>query len=151
MVARCLAAPGFLAHLLVSKYADHLPFSRLQTLFWQRQHVFIARPQMVLRVSQCVVLLEALVVCLKQEPRQSPFAQVNETPVRYLDLETPGKCAQGYLWAGLVAGKCVDYETKTAVKTRFPLETLAGPGNPTAPQFTLGGDKCRSHKVLQPK
>jgi transposase len=107
---RCLAAPGLLAHLLVSKYADHLPFYRLQTMFWQRQGVFIARQQMVLWAGQCVVLLEAIVVRLKQELRQSGYVQVDETPVRYLDAETPGKCAQGYLWTGLVPGKCVVYE-----------------------------------------
>jgi transposase len=107
---RCLAAPGLLAHLLVSKYADHLPFYRLQTMFWQRQGVFIARQQMVLWVGQCVVLLEAIVVCLKQQLQQSPYVQVDETPVRYLDPETPGQCAQGYLWTGLVPGKCVVYE-----------------------------------------
>lgn len=107
---RCLAAPGLLAHLLVSKYADHLPFYRLQMIFWQRQGVFIARQQMVLWVGQCVVLLEAIVVCLKQELQQSPYVQVDETPVRYLDPATPGQCAQGYLWTGLVPGKCVVYE-----------------------------------------
>jgi transposase len=107
---RCLAAPGLLAHLLVSKYADHLPFYRLQMMFWQRQGVFIARQQMVLWVGQCVVLLEAIVGCLKQELQQSPYVQVDETPVRYLDPETPGRCAQGYLWTGLVPGKCVVYD-----------------------------------------
>lgn len=107
---RCVAAPGLLAHLLVSKYADHLPFYRLQTMFWQRQGVFIARQQMVLWVGQCVVLLEAIVIVLKKELQQSPYVQVDETPVRYLDPETPGKCAQGYLWTGLVPGKCVVYE-----------------------------------------
>jgi transposase len=89
---RCLAAPGLLAHLLVSKYADHLPFYRLQMSFCQRQGVFIARQQMVLWVGQCVVLLEAIVVCLRKELRQSPYVQVDETPVRYLDPQLPGRC-----------------------------------------------------------
>ena len=56
-----------LAHLLVSKYADHLPFYRLQLIFWQRHGVFIARQQMVMWTGQCVRLLEAIVVCLKKE------------------------------------------------------------------------------------
>lgn len=105
-----LAAPGLLAHLLVSKYADHLPFYRLQTIFWQRHGVFIARQQMVLWTGQCVLLLEAIVVCLKQELQQSPYVQVDETPVRYLDPELPGRCGQGYLWTALVPGQCVVYE-----------------------------------------
>ena len=107
---RCLAAPGLLSHLLVSKYADHLPFYRLQMIFWQRQGVFIARQQMVLWTGQCVVLLEAIVICLKKELQHSPYVQVDETPVRYLDPQRPGRCAQGYLWTGLVPGKCLIYE-----------------------------------------
>ena len=122
---RCLAAPGLLAHLLVSKYADHLPFYRLQMIFWQRQGVFIARQQMVLWVGQCGVLLEAIVVCLKNELQQSPYVQVDETPVRYLDPETPGRCAQGYLWTGLVPGKCVVYDWH-ASRAADCLESLLG-------------------------
>jgi transposase len=110
----CLAAPGLLAHLLVSKYADHLPFYRLQMIFWQRHGVFIARQQMVLWTGQCVALLEAVVICIKKEVQQSPYVQVDETPVRYLNPEQPGRCGQGYLWTALVPGKCVVYDWQTS-------------------------------------
>ena len=110
----CLAAPGLLAHLLVSKYADHLPFYRQQMMFWQRHGVFIARQQMVLWTGQCVALLEAVAVGLKQEVRQSPYVQVDETPVRYLDPQRPGRCGQGYLWTALVPGQCLVYEWHTS-------------------------------------
>lgn len=105
-----LAAPGLLAYLLVRKYADHLPFYRLQMIFSQRHGVFITRQQMVLWTGQCVVWLEAIVVCLKKELQQSPYVQVDETPVRYLDPQRPGGSAQGYLWTGLVPGQCVIYD-----------------------------------------
>lgn len=121
----CLAAPGLLAHLLVSKFADHLPFYRLQMIFWQRHGVFIARQQMVLWTGQCVALLEAVVICIKKEIRQSPYVQVDETPVRYLDPEKPGRCAQGYLWTGLAPGKCVIYEWQTS-RAAVCLEELLG-------------------------
>ncbi len=121
----CLAAPGLLAHLLVSKHADHLPFYRLQMMYWQRQGVFIARQQMVLWTGQCVALLEAIVICLKQEVRQSPYVQVDETPVRYLDPEQPGRCGQGYLWTALVPGKCMVYQWH-ASRAAACLEALLG-------------------------
>jgi transposase len=122
----CLAAPGLLAQLLVSKYADHLPFYRLQMMFWQRQGVFIARQQMVLWTGQCVALLEAIVIGIKQEVQHSPYVQVDETPVRYLDPERPGRCGQGYLWTGLVPGKCVLYEWHTS-RAADCLDSLLGP------------------------
>jgi transposase len=121
-----LAAPGLLAHLLVSKYADHLPFYRLQMIFWQRHGVFIARQQMVIWTGQCVRLLEAIVICIKQEVQASPYVQVDETPVRYLDPELPGRCGQGYLWTALVPGKCVVYEWH-ASRAAACLDSLLGP------------------------
>jgi transposase len=121
----CLAAPGLLAHLLVSKYADHLPFYRLQMIFWQRHGVFLARQQMVMWTGQCVRLLEAIVVCLKQELQASPYVQVDETPVRYLDPEIQGRCGQGYLWTALVPGQCMIYEWH-ASRAAACLDSLLG-------------------------
>jgi len=121
----CLAAPGLLAHLLVSKYADHQPFYRLQMIFWQRHGVFIARQQMVLWTGQCVLLLEAIVVCIKKELQQSLYVQVDETPVRYLDPEQPGRCSLGYLWTALVPEQCMIYEWH-ASRAADCLESLLG-------------------------
>ena len=120
-----MAAPGLLAHLLVSKYADHLPFYRLQTVFAQRHGVFIARAQMVIWTRHCVLLLEAIVLCLKKEMQASGYVQVDETPVRYLDPEKPGRCSQGYLWTALVPGRCVVYEWH-ASRAAACLESLLG-------------------------
>jgi transposase len=116
-----LAAPGLLAQLLVGKYCDHLPFYRQEQIFWQRHGVFIARQQMVHWTEQSVRLLSGITDVLKTQLRQSPYLQVDETPVRYQDPERPGRCSQGYLWTGLVpdpvvvcewhasrAAKCLD-------------------------------------------
>jgi len=110
---------------LLSKYADHLPFYRLQVIFWRRHEVFIARQQMVLWVGQCVVLLEAIVVCIKRQMQQSPYVQVDETPVRYLDAERPGGSGQGYLWTALVPGQCMIYEWHASRATAC-LDSLLG-------------------------
>jgi transposase len=120
-----MAAPGLLAHLLVSKFGDHLPFYRLQTMFWQRQGVYIARAQMVTWTRHCVLLLEAIVLCIKKEAQASGYVQVDETPVRYMDPENPGRCSQGYLWTALVPGKCVVYEWH-ASRAAACLDSLLG-------------------------
>ena len=120
-----MAAPGLLAHLLVSKYADHLPFYRLQMIFCQRHGVFIARAQMVIWTRHCVLLLEAIVLCIKKEMQTSDYVQVDETPVRYMDPENPGRCSQGYLWTALVPKKCVVYEWH-ASRAAACLDSLLG-------------------------
>jgi transposase len=40
---RCLAAPGLLAQLIVSKYCDHLPLYRLEHIYWDRYQVWLPR------------------------------------------------------------------------------------------------------------
>src|ERR1700720_3484719 len=40
---RGLAAPGLLAHMLVSKYCDHLPLYRQEQIFQQRYHINLPR------------------------------------------------------------------------------------------------------------
>lgn len=124
---RGLAAPGLLAHLLVSKYADHQPFYRLEMIFWQRHGVFIARQQMVIWTGQAVLLLEAIVVCIKKQVQESPYVQVDETPVRYLDPNLPGRCGLGYLWTALVPGQCVVYDWH-ASRAADCLDSVLGKG-----------------------
>ena len=63
-----LAAPGLLAHLLVSKFSDHLPFYRQQGIYSERHGVFIARQQMVMWMKQGATLLEAIRYILNQWP-----------------------------------------------------------------------------------
>ena len=104
-----MAAPGLLAHLLVSKFSDHLPFYRQQMIFQERHGVSITRQQMVLWMKQGTLLLEGIVRCLKAELQASPYVQVDETPVDYLD-PGKGRCGQGYLWTGHVPGVCVLFE-----------------------------------------
>ncbi len=119
------AAPGLLAHLLVNKYADHVPYYRLEKIFLQRHGVFIARQQMVMWTRQCVALLEGIVWCIKKQVQASGYVQVDETPVRYLDPENPGRCSKGYLWTALVPGKCMLYEWH-ASRAAACLDSLLG-------------------------
>ena len=106
---RCLAAPGLLAQLLISKYADHLPYYRQEQIYLQRHGVFIARQQMVQWTEQCARLLSGITRVLKEQLRQSSYVQVDETPVEYLE-PGHGQTKQGYLWTALVPGQCVLYQ-----------------------------------------
>lgn len=120
-----LAAPGLLAQLYVSKYADHLPYYRQEQLFWRRHGVFIARQQMVQWTAQSVRLLSGITDCLKRQMQASGYVQVDETPVRYQDPNREGRCGQGYLWTALVPGQCVIYEWHASRAARC-LDSLLG-------------------------
>src|SRR5690606_32510350 len=105
----CLATPALLAQLLVSKYCDHLPYYRQEQMFLQRHGVFIARQQMVQWTEQAVRLICGITGVIKNEIRKSPYVQVDETPVAFLE-PGHGKTRQGYLWTALIPGQCVLYQ-----------------------------------------
>jgi transposase len=40
---RCIAAPGLLAQVIISKYGHHLPLYRQQQIYWDRHQVWLPR------------------------------------------------------------------------------------------------------------
>ena len=96
-IAKAIAAPGLLAHVLVSKFADHLPFYRQEEIY-AREGVEIARATQAGWVGQLQVLVEPLVERLAEHVMAEPLVQADETPVPVLAPGT-GKTATGYLWA----------------------------------------------------
>ena len=70
-------------------------------------------------------LLSGISDVVKRQLQESPYAQLDETPVRYQDPNLPGRCGLGYLWTGLVPGQCVVYEWH-ASRAAQCLESLLG-------------------------
>lgn len=92
-----MAAPGLLAWVAVSKYADHLPLYRLEQIA-ARQGVPLARATLAEWIGKVGVALQPLSDRLRQLLRQRPCLHADETPVRQLD-PGQGKTKQAYLWA----------------------------------------------------
>jgi len=86
-----------LAHLLVAKYADHLPLYRQEQIF-TRAGVTIARSTLAEWVGRCGVELQPLVDALRDCLLQEAILHGDETPVPML---APGKkkTHQAYVWA----------------------------------------------------
>ena len=101
------AAAGLMAHLLVSRFCDHLPYYRQQAMYSRQHGVWISRQLMVQWVKQGVDQLERVVSVMRHELRQQPYLQVDETAVRYQDKERAGPCPEGWLWVGLDPGRAV--------------------------------------------
>lgn len=105
-----LATPGLLAQILIGKYGDHLPLYRQEQIFRQRHGVLIPRQRMVDWVRQCAVWLQPIYNQLRDQTRQSPYLQVDETPIRYLDRQAERGSRQGYLWTYLIPKGEVVYD-----------------------------------------
>jgi transposase len=95
-IARGLAGPGLLAHVLVSKYCDHLPLYR-QSEIYARSGVELERSTLADWVGQCSALLTPLANALNRYVLAGSKLHADDTPVPVLQ---PGRgtTKHGRLW-----------------------------------------------------
>ena len=92
-----LAGPGLLAHVITSKYGDHLPLYRLEHIF-ARHGVDIARSTMCNWMAAAATLLGPLHERMKQRVRASHVIHTDDTPVPVQDPAYRGRTKTGRLW-----------------------------------------------------
>lgn len=95
-IARGLAGPGLLAHVLVSKYCDHLPLYR-QSGIYARSDVQIDRSTMAGWVDHSERLLDPLVAALGRYTLAAAKLHADDTPVPVL-APGQGKTRTARLW-----------------------------------------------------
>ncbi len=95
-VERGLAGPGLLAHVLVSKYADHQPLYR-QSEMYRREGVELERSTLADWVGAASRLLDPLVEALRRYVMGAGKLHADETPVPVL-APGQGKTKKGRLW-----------------------------------------------------
>ena len=97
LLERSLVTPGLLAHILVSKYCDHLPLYRQEAIYWSRHQVWLPRQTMAEWVGLAAEWLQPIYELIRNEVFGHGYVQVDETPIRYL-APGHGKTKLGYLW-----------------------------------------------------
>jgi transposase len=95
-IARGLAGPGLLAHVLVSKYADHLPLYR-QSEIYARQGIDLSRSTLADWVGECAALLDPLIEAIRRHVLGGATLHADDTPVPVLDPGR-GRTKTGRLW-----------------------------------------------------
>lgn len=90
-------APGLLAHVVVSKYADHLPLYRQEQIFKQRYDVHLGRNTLCRGVELVADWLRPVAGLMFEQQLCGGYVQLDETPVQYL-APGNGKTAKGFLW-----------------------------------------------------
>jgi transposase len=95
-IDRGLAGPGLLAHVLVSKYADHLPLYR-QSEIYAREGVDLDRSTLADWVGAASYLLSPLVDQLRKHVLAASKIHADDTPVPVLAPGT-GKTKTARLW-----------------------------------------------------
>jgi len=95
-IAKGLATPGLLAHVLVSKYCDHLPLYRQSQIF-ARHGVELDRSTLANWVGGAVWWLEPLQARLAEHVFASQTLFADDTPIPVLDPGC-GRTKTGRLW-----------------------------------------------------
>ena len=96
-IARGMAGPGLLAHVLVAKYCDHLPLYR-QSAIYAREDVDLPRSTLAGWVGESAALLQPLVEAIRRHVLAGATLHADDTPVPVL---SPGKgrTKTARLWA----------------------------------------------------
>lgn len=101
---KSIAEAGLLAHILVSKYIDHLPLYRQGQIFERDYQWKVAQSTMVDWVKGVCDLLKPLYESLEKHILQSNYIQADESPIKVLEREDakkgkpPKNIIQGYQW-----------------------------------------------------
>ena len=133
IIDKSIATPELLAHVLISKYADHLPLYR-QSLIYQRSGVYLSDSTLADWVGRCGVQLGFLVNRLIKLILTQPIVHADETPVKILNAygtkDIKGKLKQGYVWAYVTPQhspiKAVVYDFAQGRGSEYPNAFLQG-------------------------
>jgi len=98
-IERGLPSPGLLAHVLVSKYCDHLPLYR-QSRMYAREGIRLERALLVGWVGKSAALVAPLVEAIERHVLAGGHLHADDTPVAVLRPGT-GKTKQARQWVYL--------------------------------------------------
>ncbi|MFH1417339.1 MAG: IS66 family transposase [Planctomycetota bacterium] len=121
-----IAGPGLLAHLLTSKYSDHIPLNRLQGML-RRHRVEIGVASLCDWVGRMADLLRPIYDGLKTELLAGRLIQSDDTPVPYQLDTLKARTATGYLWTYLCeSSKLVLYDFTPSHSRAGPSSFMSG-------------------------
>jgi len=130
-----IAASGFIAHTLISRFVDHLPYYRLETIN-ARSGVHTPRSTLASMSGRAGAAMEPLYEAHKRFVLSCPVLHADETPVAMLDPGA-GKTKRAYIWAyargELDAQRGVIYEFCLGRGSQYPLAFLSASRGPPRP------------------
>lgn len=117
--------PGLLAHVVVSKYGDHLPLNRQAQIF-KREGVSLSRSTLCDWIADAADLALPVYRELKQAVLRSPVIQTDDTYVTMQENGRKGKPKRCFLWVyrGGDGTTVMDFTTNRS--RAGPMEVLKG-------------------------
>src|SRR5207237_4033003 len=81
-----MVSAGLLAQVVVSKYCDHVPLYRQQSIYWTRHEVWLPRQTLADWVGLAADWLQPIYNEINKEVFARGYVKVDETPIRSLNL-----------------------------------------------------------------
>lgn len=127
-IAKCMAAPGLLAHVAIMKFDDHLPLYRQSEIF-ARIGIDISRQTLSAWIIKIGLAFEPLIQHLQKHIIKSGYVMADETTAQV--LKTPGKKnkSKSYMWVYLTGNNskpAVVYDYQQTRHGAFAEEFLSG-------------------------
>ena len=97
LLPKSIATPELIAHVIVSKYCDHLPLYR-QEAIWKRMEIDMPRSSLCGWVLRTATLCEPLIKELQKIIVAYDYAQADETTVQVLQEMGRDNRTQSYMW-----------------------------------------------------
>ncbi len=97
MIPKSIATPGLLAHIIVSKFEDALPFYRQEKIL-QRMGVDLPRSTLCNWAVKVADGIEPIMKLLQDEVRSGPLINIDETPVQVLKEPGRSNTSKSYMW-----------------------------------------------------
>ncbi|MEB3701818.1 IS66 family transposase [Candidatus Bealeia paramacronuclearis] len=125
---KSMASANLLAHIIVSKYQDHLPLYR-QSQMWERFEVDLGRATMSRWILQIGDLLSPLKELLRSEILKETYVRADETRAQVLKECDRKAQTQSYMWVymtGSSSHHAISYEYTPTRKGENAKEFLKG-------------------------
>lgn len=98
LLPKSIATPELVAHVIISKFCDHLPLYRQEEM-WKRMQVDMPRSTLCGWILKTAELCEPLIKLLQKNIVTNDYVQVDETRVQVMNEIGRDNRTQSYMWA----------------------------------------------------
>jgi transposase len=119
-----LPGPGLLAHVVLSKYVDHLPLHRLARIY-ARSGVHFAVSTLADWVGGGAEALTPIARRILEHALASEVLQTDDTGLRVLDRDHPNGSKRGHMWGYIGDGRWVAFDYTPDWSAERPREVLS--------------------------
>jgi transposase len=121
-IPRGTVAAGLLAHVLVSKYVDHLPLYRLEGIL-SRLGWDVSRSTLCDQMMACAGVLTPLYDLMVGRVKQSEALHTDDTSIPLL---APRRTAHAWVYVGAAQQPYIVFDLTAGRQQEFPVQFLAG-------------------------